>query len=159
MTEHNSQLLSYYRKYRIDDQLDFYGKRKDLFDKAAGQGLAVAAMLLGLASAASALAGANVGWTKVWPVASAILPAVSTALAAYLALYAFDQQSKIYRDAIRAVHAAARPVPNPGFPEGGRAPEDNIADFVRQVEGALRQENAQWGQLISQVKVTDQTTG
>lgn len=157
MSEHSRKLLSYYRKYRIDDQLTFYAGRKDLFDRASGQGLAVAAMLLGLASAVSALAGANVGWTQVWPAASAILPAISTALAGYLALYAFDQQSKIYGDAVRAVRAAARPVPNPDHPEGGRPAEDNIADFVKNVEGTLRQENAQWGQLISQMQVADQT--
>lgn len=159
MTDHNGQLLDYYRKYRIDDQLNFYTRRKSLFDKATGQGLALAAMLLGLTSAVSALAGANVGWAKVWLAASVILPAVSTALAAYLALYAFDQQAKIYGDAVRAIHATARQQPNPGGPQGGRAPEDDIADFVGKIEGAFRQESAQWGQLVSQVQVKDETKG
>jgi SMODS and SLOG-associating 2TM effector domain 1 len=159
VSEHSSKLLGYYRKYRIDDQLDFYAKRKDLFDRATGQGLAVSAMLLGLASAVSALAGTTVGWTGVWSAASAILPAISTALAGYLALYAFDQQAKIYGDAVRAVHAAARSVPDPDFPQGGRPPEENIADFVKNVEGAFRQENAQWGQLTAQTQITDQADG
>ncbi len=159
MSEHSSELLRYYRKYRIEDQLDFYTSRKDLFDRAAGQGLAISAMLLGFASAVSALAGTTVGWTEVWSAASAILPAISTALAGYLALYAFDQQSKLYGDAVRAVHAAARPVPNVGFPEGGRPPEENIADLVKKVEGAFRQENAQWGQLTSQIQIADETKG
>jgi hypothetical protein len=159
MSEHSSQLLSYYRKYRVEDQLDFYAGRSDLFDRATGQGLAVSAALLGLASAVSALAGTTVGWTSVWSAASAILPAISTALAAYLALYAFDQQSKLYGDAVRAVRAAARHVPNPDFPQGGRLPEANIADFVEKVEGALRKENAQWGQLTSQIQISDQANG
>lgn len=159
MSEHNTELLGYYRKYRIEDQLDFYTSRKDLFDRATGQGLAVSATLLGFAAAVSALAGTTVGWTEVWSAASAILPAISTALAAYLALYAFDQQSKIYGDAVRAIHAAARPVPNLDLAEGGRPPEENIADFVKRVEGSFRQENAQWGQLTSQVQIADQTNG
>src|SRR5262249_54457528 len=119
--------------------------------------LAVSATLLGLASAVSALAGTTVGWTTVWTAASAILPAVSTALAAYLALYAFDQQSKLYGDAVRAVHAAARTVPDPDLAQGGRSPEVNIADYVEKVEGAFRTENAQWGQLTSQIQIADQT--
>jgi hypothetical protein len=99
------------------------------------------------------------GWTGAWAAASAILPAISTALTAYLALYAFDQQSKIYADAVRAVRAAARPVPNLDVPGGGRLPEQNIADLVKNVEGAFRQENAQWGQLTSQIQIADQTKG
>jgi SMODS and SLOG-associating 2TM effector domain 1 len=159
VSAHSSELLGYYRKYRIEDQLDFYTSRKDLFDRATGQGLAVSATLLGFASAVSALAGTTVGWTEVWSAASAILPAISTVLAAYLALYSFDQQSKLYRDAVRAVHAAARPVPNPDVHEAGRPPEENIADFVKKVEGAFLLENAQWGQLTSQIQIAGETKG
>jgi SMODS and SLOG-associating 2TM effector domain 1 len=159
VSEHSSELLGYYRKYRVDDQLDFYAGRKDLFDRATGQGLAISATLLGLASAVSALAGTTAGWTGVWSAASAILPAISTALAAYLALYAFDQQSKLYGDAVRAVYAAARRAPNPGSPETGHSPEEGIADFVKKVEGTFRLEHAQWGQLTSQIQIPDQTQG
>jgi hypothetical protein len=159
VSERNSKLVSYYRKYRIEDQLGFYAGRKDLFDRAVGQALALSAMLLGLASAASALAGTKVGWTEVWSAASAILPAISTALAAYLALYAFDQQAKIYGDAVRAVHAAARSVPNPHVSEGGRPPEENLADFVKNVEDAFRKENSQWGQLTSQIQIAKDSNG
>lgn len=157
MSERNKQLLGYYRENRIQDQLKFYTDRRDLFDCASGQGLAISAMLLAFASAVSALAGTTVGWTRVWSALSAVLPAISTALAAYLALYAFDQQSKIYGDALRAVRAAARSAPNPDAPEGGRPSEENVAEFVKNVEGAFRQEHAQWGQLTSQIQITDQT--
>ena len=111
--------LSYYRKYRVDDQLDFYASRRDLFDRATGQGLAVSAMLLGFASAVSALAGTGVGWTEVWTAASAILPAISTALAAYLALYAFDQQSKLHGDFLRATRSAHARCPIPTIRKAG----------------------------------------
>jgi hypothetical protein len=158
MSEHSSELLRFYRTNRIDDQLTFYTSRKDQFDRATGQGLAVSAMLLGFAAAASALAGTTAGWTGVWSAASAILPAISTALAAYIALYAFDQQSKIYGDAALAVHAATRSVPDSDATEGGRSPEQNVADFVKTVESAFRQEHAQWGQLTSQIQIADQTT-
>lgn len=161
MTERNQDLLKFYQKHRVEGQLRFYASRRDLFERATGQGLAISAMLLGFASAASALAGTTVGWAKAWSALAAILPAMSTALAAYIALYAFEQQSKIYGDARRAVLAASRPLPDPGVPreEGGPTPEENAADLVKRVEGALRQEQGQWGQLTSQIQIADQTKG
>ena len=157
--ERDQQLLNFYQQHRIKDQLKFYTKRRDLFDRATGQGLAISATLLGFAAAASALAGTTVGWVKVWSALAAILPAMSTALAAYIALYVFEQQSKIYGDARRAVLAASRPLPDltPPQGQGGPTPEENIAELVKRVEGALRQEQGQWGQLTSQIQISDQT--
>ena len=158
MSAHDRQLIDDDRPYRVDDQLRFYANRRDQFDRATGQGLAVSATLLGLSSAVSALAGTTAGWTTIWTASSAILPTVSTALAAYLAMYAFGQQSKLYGERlVRAVRAAARSVPEPDLPQGGRSPEVNIADYVEKVEGAFRAENAQWGQLTSQIQIADQT--
>lgn len=159
MSERNRELLRFYGQHRIGDQLGFYASRRDQFDRATGQGLAISATLLGFASAASALAGTALGWAKAWSALAAILPAISTALAAYIALYAFEQQSKIYADAARAVQAASQPMPNPDAPQDGRTPEENVAQLVKRVEGALRQEQAQWGQLTSQIQITDQTKG
>ena len=59
---------------------------------------------------------------------------MSTALAAYLALYAFEQQSKSYGDAARAVQAASR-TPSEG----------NVADLVERVEGTLRRSRLSGG--------------
>lgn len=157
MSERNRELLRFYQEHRIGDQLGFYASRQEQFDRATGQGLAISAMLLGFASAAGALAGAALGWAKVWAALGAILPAMSTALAAYIALYAFEQQSKIYGDAVRAVQAASRVMPDPDVPQDERTPEANVAELVRRVEGVLRQEQAQWGQLTSQIQIPDQT--
>jgi hypothetical protein len=157
--ERGSELRRFYQEYRIADQLTFYSERRQLFDRATGQGLAISAMLFGFASAAGALAGASLGWGKAWSALAAILPAMATALAAYLALYAFEQQSKIYSDAVRAVQAASRPAPDSNAPQSGQPPEENVAELVRRVEGALRKEQAQWGQLTSQIQITDQTKG
>ena len=90
MSERDQEFLKFYQKHRIEDQLRFYRERRDLFDRATGQGLAISATLLGFATAASALAGTALGWAKVWSALAAILPAISTALAANLALYAFE---------------------------------------------------------------------
>jgi hypothetical protein len=155
----SGDLLRFYQRNRIDDQLRFYSSRKDLFDRATGQGLALSAVLLGFSTAAGALAGTAVGWAKGWSAVAAILAAASTALAAYLALYAFDQQSKIYADALRAVRAASRPMPGLDPPKGGQSPEESVAELVRRVEDTMRQEQGQWGQLTSRIQITDQTGG
>jgi len=155
VSEWSSELQQFYGEYRIDDQLRFYAERRDLFDRAIGQGLAVSAVLLGFASAAGALAGAALGWGEVWSALAAILPAMSTALAAFIALYAFEQQAKIYGDAVRAVQAASHPVLDSGAPDGD--PDKNATELVRRVEGALLQEQGQWGQLTAQIQIPDQT--
>ncbi len=159
MTARNRELLLFYRRWRIHDQLGFYQSRREEFDGATGQALAVSAVLLGFASAASALAGTDISGTELWSALATILPAAATALAAYNALYAFEQQSKIYGDAVRALHSASRPNPDPDTAQEGRPPEENIGELVKRVEGALRQEQAQWGQLTSQVGIVDETKG
>ncbi len=157
MSERNRQLLAFYQRHRIDDQLAFYGSRKGQFDRAADQALAISAMLLGFSSAVGALAGTDIAWTAVWSALATVFPAVSTALAGYNALYAFEQQSKIYGDAIRAVHAASRPRPDPDSVQGGSSGEQSVAELVKRVESALRKEQAQWGQLTTQVGIAEET--
>lgn len=157
MSGRSSDLLRFYQQHRIDDQLTFYSTRKDLFDRAVGQGLALSAILLGFASAAGALAGTTLGWAKWWSATAVIVSAVSTGLAGYISLYAFDQQSKIYGDAARAIRAASRPLPDLETLQAAQPAEESVAELVRRVESALRQEHAQWGQLTSQIRITDQT--
>jgi hypothetical protein len=145
MSDRNSELLRFYEKSRIKDQLTFYNDRLEQFDRATGQGLFISAATLGLASAAGALAGTTLGWARGWAAVAAVLAAVSTAMAAYLALYAFDLQSKIYGDAVRAVRAASQA-------QDGQKPEQDVAGLVTRVEQALRQEQSQWGQLTSKIQ-------
>ena len=125
MSERNREFLRFYEEHRIKDQLGFYTRRLEQFDRATGQGLFLSATILGFASGAGALAGTTLGWANGWAAVAAILSAASTALAAYIALYAFEQQSKIYGDAVRAVRAAARPMPDPDVAPDGRLPEQD----------------------------------
>ena len=159
MSERNRDLLKFYAACRIEDQVDFYEKRSGQFDRATSQGLAVSAMLLGFSTAAGALAGMAGGWATGWSAIATILPAISTTLAAYLALYAFEQQSKIYGDALKALRTASRARPDPDSAPDGQTPEKNIAAYVERIEGIFSQEQGQWGQLTSHIQVTDQTSG
>ncbi|HET9258191.1 MAG TPA: SLATT domain-containing protein [Pseudonocardiaceae bacterium] len=155
MSDRANELLLFYREHRIVDQLNFYTRRKTQFDRAAGQAMALSAILLGFATAAGALAGTEVGPTWLWSILATVLPAAATSVGAYSILYAFEQQSKLYADAVRAVRAAARPA-TPTDPERRPAAEDP-AELVKRVEAALRQEQAQWGQLTSQIQIRDDT--
>lgn len=159
MSERGLELLRFYRRHRIDDQLRFYTSRREQFELANGQALAVSATLLGFASAASALSGTGLGWAPVWSALATILPATSSALIAYSALYAFEQQSKIYGDAVRSVHAASRFPSQVDVSEDAPSSDENISELVGRVEGVLQQEQSQWGQLTSQVQLTDDTKG
>ena len=154
MSPRTDQLLSFYRECRIDDQVNFYISRRTLFDRAIDQALSLSAILLGLTAAAAALAGAKVSPAWVWAILATALPAVSTALTSYGSLYAFEQQAKIYGDAVRAAHAAARPAEaDPFVPRSG----EDAAELVKRVEAVFRQEQAQWGQLTSQIEIPDDT--
>lgn len=155
MSDRADELSSFYREHRIVDQLNFYTHRRTQFDRAAGQAMALSAILLGFATAAGALAGTAVGQTWLWSILATILPAAATSVGAYSILYAFEHQSKLYADAVRAVRAAARPVAHTD-PQTRPAAVDP-AELVKRVEAALRQEQAQWGQLTSQIQITDDT--
>jgi hypothetical protein len=146
VSDRTDELLTLYRKCRVDDQLGFYGRRKEEFDRAAGQAAAVSAVLLGLTAATSSLAGASTGHTQLWTALAAILPALTTAVAAYAALFAFERQSKLYGDARRALLAATREPPN----LEGLSPEERakaISTYIADVEAVFRNEQGQWGQL------------
>jgi hypothetical protein len=154
--ERTEQLEAFYAAHRIDDQLRFYRSRRRLFDRAAGQAMALTAVLLGIATAAAALGGTEVGPPWLWPVLATVLPAAASAVTAVSTLYAFEQQSKIYVDAIRAVRAAGRP--GAGNLGTARPAEEDAAGWVERSEAAFRQEHAQWGQLTSQIAAEDTRT-
>lgn len=153
MSDRVEELRRFYGEHRIEDQLRFYTDRRSLFDRAMDQATALAAVLGGAATVVAVLAGTGTGsW---WTVLAAVLPAAVTAVTAYSTLYAFEQQSKIYGDAARAVRAARRHVPAPGAP--ARSAEQDAAEWVARVEAVFRQEQAQWGQLTSQIETPGNT--
>lgn len=155
MSDRADELSRFYREHRIVDQLGFYTRRRAQFDRAAGQAMALSAILLGFATAAGALAGTAVGPSWLWSVLATILPAAAAAVGAYSTLYAFEHQSKIYADAVRAVRAAARPAAHTDIPTAPAV--EDPAELVKRVEAVLRQEQAQWGQLTSQIQIPDDT--
>jgi hypothetical protein len=149
MTDPRRQ-LAVYRLCRIDDQLKYYGDRRLEYDRAISQLGTVSGLVLALGATSAALAGASVDGQEIWAVMAAVFPAIATALAAYGALYAFEQQAKIYADAVKALR---RIDDEPPDLEGAPDPATAVREYVERAEEIFRREQGQWGQLISEVHI------
>jgi len=134
------RLVAFYNECRLDNQLDFYERRSDEFGAAANQLAVVSAVVLGLTAIVSALATHESGLTTTFAILAIALPVLSTALAGYGALYAFEQRQKLYRDAVRSLQEA----------RGVGA--DEPAAYVEKIEAIFDNEQAQWGQIIAELK-------
>jgi ABC-type transport system involved in cytochrome bd biosynthesis fused ATPase/permease subunit len=153
MSERNEQFLALYQQYRFEDQRGWYERRRAEFEAAYGQVITLTGLLMVLAGTAGTLAAADVGGSKtLWAVLAVVFPVLSTALSAYNGLYAFERQAKLYRDAANMMHRAQADAPDltQGITEAGyrRA----LSVYVNKVEGILRKEQGQWGQLISEIE-------
>jgi hypothetical protein len=154
MTERAHQALALYRAARVKDQLDYYAKTSAEYDRAAAQSIAVAAVLASLTSLAGALAGLDIGGNMGWAIAAAVIPAVSTALAAYHAMFGFERVSKVYADAIHSLHRIDEPDLTGIDDEATAAAQ--VAAYASAVEAVLRNEQAQWGQLTAELEIPGQ---
>ena len=153
MTEGDQQFLALYRKHRFEDQRAFYDSRRREFETARDQVLWLTAVFMVLTAAVAALASANVGGLKsLWAVLAVAFPALSTALAAYNALYAFERQAKIYGDAANALLRARADSPDLKPAMDNAAFQEALRAHIGQIEQILRTEQAQWGQLIGEIK-------
>ncbi len=150
MSERSRQALTLYRAARVDDQLDYYGRTSAEYDRAGAQSVALAAVLLSLTT----LAGLEISGKMGWAIAAAVIPAVSTALAAYDLVFGFERVSKLYADAIRSLHRIEEP-DLAGIDDEAAAAEQ-VASYAGAVEAVLRKEQAQWGQLTAEIEIPDQ---
>jgi hypothetical protein len=106
-----------------------------------------------LTAAVAALGSANVGGLKwLWSILAIAFPALSAALSAYNTFYAFERQGKIYGDAANALLRARVDSPELKPAMDDAAFEKALSAHVEQVEQILRNEQAQWGQLIGEIK-------
>jgi hypothetical protein len=153
MTARDQQFLALYKSRRFQDQRDFYDSRRREFDAARDQVLWLTSVFMVLTAAVAALASANVGGLKwVWSILAVAFPALSTALSAYNAFYAFERQAKIYGDAANALLRARADSPDLKPAMDDAAFQDALGAHVEQIEQILRNEQAQWGQLVGEIK-------
>jgi hypothetical protein len=151
MSERSRQALTLYRAARVEDQIEYYRRTSAEYDRAGAQSVAVSAVLLSLTTLAGALAGLQISGKMGWAIAAAVIPAVSTALAAYEATYGFDRVSKLFGDAMRSL----RLVEEPDLADSADEAEAvaKVAAYAGSVEDILLKEQAQWGQLTAEVDV------
>jgi SMODS and SLOG-associating 2TM effector domain 1 len=155
VTERDRQFTEAYREHRFEDQRTFYHNRRGEFEAAHDQSGWLISFLMILTGAASALASASpeLGGPKwLWSILAIAFPALATALSAYSNLYGFERQGKIYGDAENALIYARAGAPELKLPIDDAASHQAVSAHVQQVEQILSAEQAQWGQLIGEIK-------
>jgi hypothetical protein len=153
MSERDEQFLALYQQYRFEDQRGWYQRRRAEYEAAYDQVIGLTGWLMVLAGTAGALAAAHVGGLKtLWAVLAVVFPVLSTALSAYNGLYTFERQAKLYRDAANMMLRARADAPDltQGITETGY--RHKLSAYVNKVEGILRTEQGQWGQLTSEIE-------
>jgi len=153
MTERDKQFLELYREHRFEHQRDFYESRRTELESARDESIWLTSVLMIFTAAASALAAGATGDLKMlWSILAIAFPALATALSAYDGLYAFERQAKLYGDAANALLRARADGPDLKPPMEDRPFHEALSAHVEQVEQILRGEQAQWGQLIGEIK-------
>ena len=153
MTERDKQFFNLYRQRRFEDQRAFYASRQREFDAARDESVWLAAVLMVFTAAAAALAAANLGRLKeLWSILAVVFPALGTALSAYNGLYAFERLAKLYGDAANALLRARADAPDLRPQQDDAAFQKALRAHVQQIELILAGEQAQWGQLIGEIK-------
>jgi hypothetical protein len=148
------QFLELYRVERFEDQLEYYTITRKEFEQAKTEAVIGSILLIFLAGAAGiAASSVQIHWLKLlFLLSAAIFPLFSTALAAYSALYGFEQQAKLYQDTINNLlrARALAPVPEYNLTEAEFAHQLN--DYIQEVEKTFQKEQGQWGQLAEHMK-------
>jgi hypothetical protein len=148
-----SQFLELYERFRYQEQLDFYKSRQREFAQAQTQAITISIVLIFLAAIAGALEAVDVPWLRLaCLLAAAIFPVLSTALTAYNAFYAFEQQAKLYQDTAHNLRQARALIHNLKPELSDEAYTDQLSNYVREVETIFHDEQGQWGQLAKNMK-------
>lgn len=157
MNQHNAaQFFRLYQRYRYEHQMSYYLSRQREFTRAQKQAIWLSIGLIFLTALAAALETTSLSWLRLTCLfLAAICPVLSTALAGYNALYAFEQQAKIYRDArqnLEMLHAKM-----PDFQKAQNKEEfaRQLKVYVQETEMVLQTEHGYWGQLAKNMKPTD----
>ena len=153
MTDRDREFLGIYRTHRFEEQRAFYASRHAEFETARDELVWLTGVFMVLTAATSAMASADLGGLKwLWSILAVVFPTLATALTAYNGLYAFERQAKLYRDAAYALMRARADSPDVQPSMDDAAFHEALSAHVGQVEKILGGEQAQWGQLIGEIK-------
>jgi hypothetical protein len=150
------QFLQFYQLYRHKNQLDYYVEREKEYTHAQSQAIWLSIGLIFLAALAGAFEAIPVNWVQfTCLLLAAICPILSTTLAGYNALYAFEQQAKIYRDARQNLETLAVHMPEVQPGQGEAEFAQRVERYVLETELVLNTERGYWGQLAKEMKPLD----
>jgi hypothetical protein len=139
-------LLNLYTKKRLDYQYDYYHKRYLQFDKNSDLLFRANALLIAITTLLAAL-GTNVnsigGEVRLL---TALLPAFAGLLTSIAQLYKWDEQSRIYRDAVLGLEKTRLILPATDTIEAAKAPT-LFRDLVKSAEQVFLDDVNQWGQV------------
>jgi hypothetical protein len=156
MSDRDRELLAAYAAHRVRDQMGYYEGAAREYRAARQQVVVLMGLLLALGGIAGVLSTTDVaGPRDIWTVLAVAFPALSTALAAYEGLFAFERVGRLYDDARAALEAAEIDAPDPREDPGA----ERLRSYVETVEAILRREQAQWGQLSSDIKLAEPPKG
>lgn len=136
--------------------MEFYTKRVKEFEQARSQAIWISIILLSLTALTASIGSFTSipSWLKMTcQIAAAILPILSTLMAAYGSLYAFEQQAKLYQDSMDNLIDAQNnlePMLLPNLNEHQFT--QRVNKYVEEVEEVLHNEQGQWGQLATKFK-------
>lgn len=142
MSSREQQFVELYRLARVEDQRTYYEGKAVKYQAAHQQLLLASAIVFGVSGAVALLAATDVSGKLVWAILAAVLPAVTTAFAAYEGLFAFERIAKLYRDAARNLRRVQPPLLG-DEPSAQTA----VAHYVENIESIFERERGQWGQL------------
>lgn len=153
MATREREFLSLYQKYRYDDQLDFYDTHVAEFKKAQAQAKWGGIGLMTIATLAGAVASFSPG-SPLRPISlviAAFCLILYTGLTAYTALYAFDQQKKLYEDTAYKLSKAHTMAPDVQGELSEQEFAEQLRRYVSEVEDIYHTEQGQWGQLAGEM--------
>jgi len=150
----DKQFLELYQVERFEDQLEYYKRTREEFDRAKTEAIIGSITLIFLAGVAGiAASSVAIHWLKLFfLLLAAICPIFSSALAAYSTLYGFEHQAKLYQDTINNLLRARTLAPVPEQNLTGTEFARLLNDYVLEVEKTFQKEQGQWGQLAEHMK-------
>lgn len=149
MNSREEQFVRLYRTRRFDDQRQWYAARVEEYQTAHDQVITISGVAMFGASAAGLAAASGIGGFRVgWAVIAAAMAALGTIIDAYGQLIGYEQNVKVYRDALGALGALHRQAP-------WLDNESSVEQFVQAAETILQKEISQWGQLAPTTRVSE----
>ena len=157
MNQHDIvRFFQFYHQYRYEHQINYYLGRQKEFTRAQNQAIWLSIGLIFLAALAAAVGTTSILWLKFISLfLAAICPVLSTTLAGYNALYAFEQQAKIYRDARQNLEMLGIKAPDPQQIKDEAEFASQVSTYIQETEMVLQTEHGYWGQLAKNMKPSD----